>query len=52
VVIADGDEMRLRRADEQTEAGHEVEHHLFIVCCNIGVRTITKDHNACTRAVV
>ena len=38
VVVVDGDEMRLRRADEQTEAGHEVEHHLFIVCCNIGVR--------------
>ena len=40
VVVVDGDEMRLRRADEQTEAGHEVEHHLFIVCCNIGVLTM------------
>ena len=40
VVVVDGDEMRLRRADEQTEAGQEVEHHLFIVCCNIGVRTM------------
>ena len=40
VVVVDGDEMRLRRADEQTEAGHEVEHQLFIVCCNIGVLTM------------
>ena len=41
-VIMNGDEMRLRRADEQTEAGHEVERLLFIECCNIGVRTMTK----------
>jgi len=41
-VIMNGDEMRLRRADEQTEAGHEVERLLFIECCNIGVRTMTR----------
>ena len=38
VVVMDGDEMRLRRADEATEAGKETEHHMFIFCVNIGVR--------------
>jgi hypothetical protein len=51
-VIMKGDEMRLRRADEQTEAGHEVEHPLFIVCCNIGVRTMTKYLRLALGAVV
>ena len=39
VVVMDGDEMRLRRADEATEAGKETEHHMFIFCVNIGVRS-------------
>ena len=52
VVVVDGDEMRLRRADEQTEAGQEVEHHLFIVCVNIGVRTMGELSTHYTRTMV
>ena len=37
VLVVDGDEMRLRRDDEATESGKEVEHTRFIVCTNVGV---------------
>ena len=50
VVVMDGDEMRLRRADEATEAGKETEHHMFILCVNIGVRCGLHLHSTCTSA--
>ena len=38
VLVMDDDEMRLRRADEATESGKQLEHTRFIVCTNVGVR--------------
>ena len=37
VLVVDGEEMRLRRADEATESGKEQEHTKFIVAANVGV---------------
>ena len=38
VLVVNGDECRLRRDDEATESGKEMEHTKFIVAVNIGVR--------------
>ena len=38
VLKLDGEEVRLRRDDEATEAGGVLEHTRYIVCCNVGVR--------------
>ena len=43
VLVVDGDEIRLRRADEATESGKEQEHTKFIVAANVGVGR--DDHN-------
>ena len=38
MLVVNGDECRLRRDDEATESGKEMEHTKFIVAVNIGVR--------------
>ena len=40
VLKVDGDTMRLRREDEATVVGEEMEHTRFIVCCAVGVRVL------------
>ena len=39
VLVADGEQMRLRRSDEVTLGGMEILHERFIVAVNIGVST-------------
>ena len=44
VLVVDGEEVRLRRADEATESGKEMEHTKFIVAASIGVGGIDDNH--------
>ena len=48
VLVVDSDEVRLRRADEATESGKEMEHTKFIVCANIGVGGDDLNHWPCS----